>query len=153
MACQSHPARMADKKLMIKLEWDLCPELEPFEINPKDVSRALIKLVNNAIEALLPVNGPTHSAPTIRLSSQLEDDHVVITVQDNGPGIPKEDLGQIFDPFFTTKTTGTGNIGLGLAVCYDVIVGQHGGRIEVDSKPQNTSVKLYLPTCKPEVPV
>lgn len=57
---------------------------------------------------------------------------VVISVRDNGPGIPPKIMDKIFQPFFTTKPTGQGT-GLGLSLSYD-IVKAHGGELKVDSK-------------------
>jgi signal transduction histidine kinase len=57
---------------------------------------------------------------------------VLISVRDNGPGIPQKVLDKIFQPFFTTKPTGQGT-GLGLSLSYDIIKA-HGGEIKVESK-------------------
>ena len=53
---------------------------------------------------------------------------------DNGTGIPTEVREKMFNPFFTTKPTGEGT-GLGLSMTHDIIVKQHGGRIDVDTEP------------------
>jgi len=73
---------------------------------------------------------------------------VVLTVSDNGEGIPQENLTKIFDPFFTTKSEGKG-VGLGLAVSYGIIQA-HGGEIEVKSKPgEGTAFSVFLPLEQP----
>jgi two-component system, NtrC family, sensor kinase len=69
---------------------------------------------------------------------------VIISVKDNGPGIPEEIKNKIFQPFFTTKPTGQGT-GLGLSLSYD-IVKAHGGELNLDSKEnEGTTFNLMLP--------
>ena len=64
---------------------------------------------------------------------------------DNGTGIPPEVKEKLFNPFFTTKPAGEGT-GLGLSISHDIIVKQHGGSIEVDTKPGDfTEFRIVLP--------
>ena len=72
----------------------------------------------------------------------------MVEVKDNGTGIPPDVLPKIFDPFFSTKEIGKGT-GLGLSICYK-IVQQHGGRIDVVSKPgSGTTFSVWLPLKPP----
>ena len=71
-------------------------------------------------------------APQLTLGAHTHQQQVMISVADNGPGIPEEHLGHIFDPFFTTKAAGSGT-GLGLSICH-TIISQHEGLIDVDSE-------------------
>ena len=66
---------------------------------------------------------------TIDITSRLESRHVLIIVEDDGPGIPESNLDRIFDPFFTTKPVGKGS-GLGLSICFGIIK-KMGGEIDV----------------------
>ena len=66
-------------------------------------------------------------------------------LDDNGAGIAPEVKDKMFNPFFTTKPAGEGT-GLGLSICHDIIVKQHGGRIEVEIEPGRfTEFKIVLP--------
>jgi signal transduction histidine kinase len=79
---------------------------------------------------------------TIRWRSRRAE--VEVEFEDEGPGIPDELLGRIFDPFFTTKPPGQGT-GLGLAIAQG-IVADHGGRIEVTSRPgKGSTFRVVLP--------
>ena len=72
-------------------------------------------------------------------------DKVLISVKDNGPGIPQKVLDKIFQPFFTTKPTGQGT-GLGLSLCYDIIKA-HGGELKVETKEgEGSEFIIELPT-------
>jgi signal transduction histidine kinase len=69
---------------------------------------------------------------------------VLVEISDNGPGIPEEIRERIFEPFFTTKEVGKGT-GLGLDVCYRIVVGRHGGDLRVVSEPGDTRFQVRLP--------
>jgi two-component system NtrC family sensor kinase len=70
---------------------------------------------------------------------------VEIRIRDSGLGIPAEVIDKIFNPFFTTKPAGEGT-GLGLSLSHDIIVKQHAGSIEVDTRPgEFTEFKVILP--------
>ena len=85
-----------------------------------------------------------HSKGTLTITTERAGDVVRASFADNGPGIPKENLGHIFDPFFTTKEVGKGT-GLGLSISYGIITA-HGGRIYAESEPgKGTTFIVELP--------
>lgn len=101
--------------------------------------QVLINLVKNAGEAC----GETASQITVGLDEAQGD--WLVTVQDNGPGIPAENRGRIFEAYFTTKHTGpTPGMGLGLAVCQKIVI-DHGGKMLVKSRPGETVFTIRLP--------
>lgn len=112
-------------------------------IDPDMIQQVLLNVCLNAIQAQ-PRGG------RIRVETSLRDQGagiVVITLQDEGPGIPPEILERIFDPFFTTKHTGTG---LGLPIS-DQILEEHEGSLEIDSVPGGgTTCRILLPVSSPE---
>ena len=73
-------------------------------------------------------------------------DYVVITVSDNGSGIPEKDLEHIFEPFYTKKMMGRSGTGLGLAVVWNTVE-DHGGKIYVESTGNGSTFDLYFPVC------
>lgn len=95
----------------------------------------LVNLIMNGMDSIENKNG------LIRISVSEDDEDVVITIQDNGTGIDKENLIRIFDPFFTTKEKGTG---LGLFITYQ-LVKKNNGSISVDSSPEGTVFTLRFP--------
>jgi signal transduction histidine kinase len=103
--------------------------------------QAVAHLLTNAAQAVEDARRPDGR---IALTSALDGDSVVITVQDNGIGIAPHVLPHVFDPFFTTRPAGHG-VGLGLAVVKDV-VSHHQGTVAIDSRPgAGTRVELRLP--------
>jgi C4-dicarboxylate-specific signal transduction histidine kinase len=128
---------------------DVEPALEELVVlgNAIQLEQVVINLLTNARDAL--VDAPEK---TIRLSSALtKDERVSITVSDTGPGIPPGLEQRIFDPFFTTKEVGMGT-GLGLSITYG-IVKEHGGSIEVTSKPgEGACFEIELPVAPGDLP-
>ena len=96
-------------------------------IIPQDIGRVILNLINNAFYAVKEKKAQVEDGyvPTISLSTKRSGNNVLISVKDNGNGIPQNILDKIFQPFFTTKPTGQGT-GLGLSLTYD-IVKAHGG--------------------------
>jgi two-component system, NtrC family, sensor kinase len=83
--------------------------------------------------------------PELTASTRGNSKHVEIRIRDNGTGIPSEVKEKMFNPFFTTKPAGEGT-GLGLSMTHDIIVKQHGGRIDVESRPgEFTEFTIVLP--------
>ncbi len=108
------------------------------QVDPAKIRQVLVNLIQNAAEAMAERGGHV----TVRASGFPAESAVVLAVEDDGPGIPAEQIGSLFEPFFTTKFTGTG---LGLAISKS-LVEQHGGRIEVSSQPgSGTTFLIILP--------
>ncbi len=107
--------------------------------SPSQINQVFLNLITNAAQAT--EDGTGTIILTTRRSGVRE---VAVDVEDNGRGIAAEDLPRIFDPFFTTKEVGQGT-GLGLSIAYR-IVQEHGGRIDVESRPgQGTRFTVTLP--------
>ena len=113
-------------------------EIPRVTCSPSQVNQVLLNLIVNASQATPEAGGHLGIRTSLR-----DAGHVAIDVADNGHGIPPEVLPRIFDPFFTTKDVGKGT-GLGLAISYK-IVEEHGGKLEVHSKPGNTRFTVTLP--------
>jgi PAS domain S-box-containing protein len=88
--------------------------------NSSQLTQLFMNLILNAEEALEESNGGS-----ILITTRIDDEWVKISIADNGPGIPQENLQQIFYPFFTTKPTGKGT-GLGLSTCYGIVTAHKG---------------------------
>jgi two-component system NtrC family sensor kinase len=129
----------------ITIKTDFQEDLPAIMVSQSEMQQVFLNLINNAIDAMEKRGGG------IVVRTRLAENHVVTEVTDNGPGIPRANLGRIFDPFFTTKPVGKGT-GLGLSICYG-IVKKYGGRIDVRSVPgveTTFSVKIPLSKGKPE---
>ena len=96
-----------------------------FDFDAELLERVFVNLILNAVQASAPNS-------TVEVKSRLAGNEAVVEVSDHGSGIEPDKLESIFNPFFTTKPSGTG---LGLAIV-SKIVGEHGGKIEVESIPQ-----------------
>jgi len=101
--------------------------LPRFQTDPAQLQQVFLNLLNNAIDAL---DGKDEAQ--IQMTATQGGDDLIVTVADNGCGIPPENIEKIFLPFFTTKPVGRGT-GLGLSTCYG-IVERLGGKIEVTSE-------------------
>jgi signal transduction histidine kinase len=108
-------------------EFEDCP---PVWADENQIQQVLLNLVQNALHAMAPHDGPR----VLTLRTRPAADLVAVEVLDTGPGIPAEALPRVFDPFFTTKPPGEGS-GLGLSVSYG-IVREHGGRIRAENRPE-----------------
>lgn len=121
------------------LHLDLETQLPWIQADPQGVHRCLLNLLTNAIDAIEADRGE------VRLVTRVAEESILISVEDNGVGIPAEARQQIFEVFYSTK--GNRGTGLGLAVTKK-IVEEHGGRIAVDSAPGQGSrftIRLPLP--------
>ena len=142
----------AGEKLRLEPIDESCDGVE-IECDEQLVHRALVNVVRNAVEAMLPDphSKPTGREPVLRAGVRA-DEHggLALFVRDAGPGIPPEAMERIFNPFFTTRATGTG---LGLAIVHR-IVDAHGGRTSVrnlhaiDGSVEGAEVELVFPAAR-----
>ena len=110
------------RKAEIKLAININPDNLEVKANHVMLQQVLVNLLSNAIQAL-----EGQEEKKISVDCRGDKDRVAIAVQDNGPGIPEENLQNIFEPFFTTKKSGQG-LGLGLTIS-DRIIRDFGGQI------------------------
>ncbi len=126
--------RARGKSVAITL--DVPPDLPPIRGYPVEINQVWMNLIDNAIDAA-PRDGH------VDVKGYLEGADVIVTVLDDGHGIPPEIKESIFDPFFTTKPVGEGT-GLGLDIVRRV-VHWHNGTVNVDSRPGRTEFRIRLP--------
>ena len=130
----SHGFRAKDKSFNVSTKTDFDASVGKIPVVPQDIGRVVLNLITNAFYTASEKKklAGAEYEPTVTLRTKTNGYHVLISVSDNGNGIPSKVLDKIFQPFFTTKPTGQGT-GLGLSLSYD-IVKAHGGEIKVESK-------------------
>jgi len=131
-----HGARAEKSGFNITLKRELDPDAGMIDLYPQEITRVFLNLISNGFYAATKRKEtagdgfePTLSAATKSLGSRVE-----IRIRDNGIGIPKDVKEKMFNPFFTTKPAGEGT-GLGLSMSHDIVVKQHGGKIDVKTEP------------------
>jgi GAF domain-containing protein/anti-sigma regulatory factor (Ser/Thr protein kinase) len=132
-----HGARAEKQGFNITLEWSLDPAAGQVDCFPQEITRVLLNLISNGFYAATKRKSQAANdgfEPTLTATTRSLGDRVEIRIRDNGTGIPPEVRDKMFNPFFTTKPAGEGT-GLGLSISHDIIVKQHAGIIEVDTKP------------------
>jgi len=113
----------------------------------QDMGRVILNLITNAFYVVQKKKEqqPEGYEPTVTVTTRKEGNKVLITVKDNGNGIPDAIKEKIFQPFFTTKPTGQGT-GLGLSMSYDIVTKGHGGELKVETKEnEGSAFNIYLP--------
>jgi signal transduction histidine kinase len=119
----------------VTVKREYSPNLPRIEAYASELNQVWTNIMDNAIDAM---NGE------LLLRTYAEDNHVIVEISDNGPGIPEEIRSRIFEPFFTTKAPGKGT-GLGLHISHDIVANRHHGQLKVESEPGNTTFKAVLP--------
>ncbi len=129
-----HGLRAKDKSFSAKFRTHFDDSIGKINIVPQDIGRVLLNLMNNAFYSVNEKQRKNADGyePAVTISTKKTDNSVLISVADNGGGIPQKILDKIFQPFFTTKPAGQGT-GLGLSLAYD-IVKAHGGELKVETK-------------------
>ena len=149
-----HGVRAKDKSFNAALQTEFDERIGNISVIPQDIGRVLLNIYNNAFYAVAERSRIEQEgyAPRVTVTTKLNNgadeinlQSVILTVTDNGFGIPNKMTDKIFQPFFTTKPTGEGT-GLGLSLSYD-IVKAHGGSLKVESKEKEfTKFTIVLPS-------
>ncbi len=123
------------KQSNVRIETHLPDGLPDVMGDTDQLKQVFLNLITNAVQAMEERGG------TIKVSGREASGYLEVTVADNGPGIPQEDLPKVFDPFFTKRAEGTG---LGLTIVHRIL-DEHDGHIEVESGPQGTAFTVSIP--------
>ena len=159
-----HGLRAKDKSFNATMKTDFDESIGNITIIPQDIGRVILNLITNAFYAVdekkkqqTPGQTPggfqtlqefANYEPTVSVSTKKAGDKILISVKDNGNGIPQKILDKIFQPFFTTKPTGKGT-GLGLSMSYDIVTKGHGGELNVETKEGAGSEFIIILPNKP----
>jgi two-component system NtrC family sensor kinase len=138
--------RFRAKRISVKINIELKQKL--VNVDRRQMEQVLINLLNNSVDAIESQGEIIISLKKFANGSVSEEDpkkeKILISIEDNGVGIPKENLDKIFNPFFSTKLNIKGT-GLGLAIS-KAIISRHKGKIEVSSIPgEGTTFNIFLP--------
>ena len=142
-----HGARAEKQGFNITLERSFDAGAGEVDLFPQEITRVLLNLIGNGFYAAAKRKAETGDGyePMLTAATRSLGDSVEICIRDNGTGIPPDVKEKIFNPFFTTKPAGEGT-GLGLSLSHDIVVKQHGGSIEVETRPgEFTEFRVILP--------
>jgi signal transduction histidine kinase len=131
-----HGARAEKSGFNITLNRELDPDAGIIDLYPQEITRVFLNLISNGFYAAAKRKqaGEEGFEPTLSATTKNLGNRVEIRIRDNGTGIPLAVKEKMFNPFFTTKPAGEGT-GLGLSMSHDIVVKQHGGKIDVDTEP------------------
>ena len=151
-----HGVRAEKQGFNITLERSLDPTAGEVDLFPQEITRVLLNLISNGFYAAAKRKAETNGTdyePILAATTKNLGDRVEIRIRDNGTGISAEVKEKMFNPFFTTKPAGEGT-GLGLSLSHDIIVKQHNGSIEVDTRlGEFTEFRIVLPRAAASIAV
>jgi signal transduction histidine kinase len=143
-----HGARAEKQGFKTRVVRSLDPMAGQADVFPQDITRVLLNLISNGFDAVARRKseaGTGDFEPILVAETRNLGDRVEIKIRDNGTGVPSEIKDKMFNPFFTTKPAGEGT-GLGLSISHDIIVKQHAGSIEVNTRlGEFTEMRIILP--------
>ena len=134
----------------ITIHKNLAHDLANFRCSPVHIIKCLMNLISNGAEAIVSKGNITLTTENIKITENQkklnlqEGNYILLSISDDGPGIPEENITHIFEPFYTKKKMGRSGTGLGLAIVWNTIQ-DHNGEIVVQSNNQGTSFNLYFP--------
>jgi two-component system NtrC family sensor kinase len=118
-------------KYLAKVHTDFAT-LPPVVCNIGELNQVFLNLIVNAAHAIYDAGKDSENGE-IHIRTEQNDTSAIVRIQDNGCGIPEENLSKLYDPFFTTKEVGRGT-GQGLSIAHNIVVDKHGGDIRVHSR-------------------
>ena len=142
-----HGLRAKDKDFNAGMQTAFDPNIGMVNIISQDIGRVILNLITNAFYAVNAKKkmGVAGYEPMVFVSTKQIANRIVVSVRDNGMGIPAKVKDKIFQPFFTTKPTGEGT-GLGLSMSYDIVTKGHGGELTMDTQEgEFTELNVVLP--------
>lgn len=122
----------------VELSGRIAPGVDPLPLNPAKMGRVIDNLLANALRY-------TPQGGQVEITAVREGDHVIVVVEDNGPGFVPEDLPRLFEQFYRgeqARSRSTGGAGLGLAIARG-IVGAHGGQIRAENRPDGGARVIF----------
>ncbi len=125
----------------ITVDREYAEELPKITAYGSQLNQVWTNLIDNASDSLRDAGTED---PLITIRAIERADCIIVTIEDNGPGIPPEVKDRIFEAFYTTKEPGKGT-GLGLDTVYSIVVNQHRGAVNVDSEPGSTRFTVKIP--------
>jgi signal transduction histidine kinase len=136
-----------DAHFNVKIETDFDATIGHFKLAAQDFTRVVVNIITNSWYALHERRRSIGAkfTPTIHVRTRNLRDRVEMRIRDNGTGIAPNAVKRIFEPFFTTKPAGDGT-GLGLSIVHDIVVRDHRGTIDADTKVgEYTEIVITLP--------
>ncbi len=134
--CQLIQPRCSNQNVRVVKQF--CSSLPELKIDKDHLEQAFLNLTINSLQSM-----PEGGVLTVKTYLSSKNKEIIVEFIDTGCGISEKCAKEIFNPFFTTKSDG---VGLGMSVAHQVVVGQHKGRIEVESEEnKGTVIKVYLP--------
>ncbi|MBX2871487.1 MAG: tetratricopeptide repeat protein [Saprospiraceae bacterium] len=147
-------SNLNDYALNVTLQKNFDPAIDRVEVMPQDLARVFLNLITNALYALKEKSkNNSFFGPVLEISTSATDQEVIVSIKDNGTGIPPENRKKVFTPFYTSKPPNSGNTGLGLSISYEIVVARHHGSLELESETgQFTELIMRLPFVQEQTP-
>ena len=139
----SHRLRATGQQIPVKVtkSYELRSLVECY---PSQLNQVMMNILANAIDAV-----DAAEQPHIHIATDIQESQAIVTISDNGDGMPETVSANIFDPFFTTKPIGKGT-GMGLSIGYQIVTERHGGSLSVESQlGQGTTFTIAIPLKQP----
>ncbi|MGI0491452.1 sensor histidine kinase [Alkalinema pantanalense CENA528] len=137
-------------EIQVTKDYGLLPSVECYA---GQLNQVFMNILSNAIDAIeeqieqYPQTVPIPQGNVHIKTQQMDNEWIMISIADNGSGIPESIQNQLFDPFFTTKAIGKGT-GLGLYISHQIIKEKHHGKLTCRSSPQGTEFLIQIPICQ-----